>query len=75
VDTLDIQDLASFLVPVQRLNTNVEGPDYDRRWDLVPDNTVGSAISIQDMAALLIGPTAYPPMFDGQHAFNRTCNN
>jgi hypothetical protein len=74
-DTLDIHDLISFMSPVRRLDKDPGEAGFDTRWDLVPGEQLGSTISIQDITALLVGPTAYPPMFDGQRAFDRSCSN
>jgi hypothetical protein len=72
-NTLNIQDLGSFVAPVRRLNTSQGDPGFDKRWDLVPGSTFGETINIVDMATLFSGATAYPAMFDGQRAFGRTC--
>jgi len=67
-----VQDLTSFLVPVRRLDTNPGDEGYNKRWDIYP-NTLGKAISIQDLTALIAGPTAYPPMLHGQRVLGATC--
>jgi hypothetical protein len=72
-NTLTIQDLVSFVVPVRHLGTDPGDPAFDPRWDLVPGPHFGSTISIQDLTSLIAGPSAYPPMFNGQRAFGRTC--
>jgi len=71
---LDIADLASFVAPLRRLGTSPGHPNYDRRWDIVPGSSSGAHINVTDLAALLSGPTAYPPMFSGQRAFGLTCS-
>lgn len=72
-NTLNLQDLASFLAPVRRLGTNPGQPDYSARWDLVPGSTVGAAINVADIAATVLGPSGYPPMFAGLRAYGRAC--
>ena len=67
-----IQDLGSFLAPVFHFNTFPQDPGFDARWDLIPGPAVpnGEWINIQDMAALLAGPTSTPPMLNGASIFN-----
>jgi hypothetical protein len=72
-NTLNTQDMASFVAPVKRLNTSPGDPNFDARWDLIPGSTFGDWINIQDLAALLAGPTAHPPMFGGDRAFGNAC--
>jgi len=72
-DTLDILDLASFIAPQRRLGTSPGHPNYDPRWDIAPGAAVGAKINLTDVAALLSGPTAYPPMFSGARAYGLTC--
>jgi hypothetical protein len=70
---LDVLDLASFIAPQRRLGTSPGHPDYDRRWDVVPGPGSATQINISDLAALLSGPSAYPPMFGGAQAYGQTC--
>lgn len=72
-NVLDLQDLASFVAPVRRLGTSPGDPNFNPRWDLVPGSTAGAQINVDDMAALIAGPTGHPPMFGGARAFGRTC--
>ena len=72
-DTLDIYDIVSFIGPVRRLGTDPGDANFNRRWDLAPNGGFGSTINILDLTTLLGGETAYPPMFDGQRAFDRSC--
>jgi hypothetical protein len=72
-NTLDIQDLTSFVSPVRRLGTNPGDFGYDPRWNLQPGSTFGPAIGISDLTALLGGTTGNPPMFGGEAAFGKTC--
>ena len=73
-NTLNIEDLGSFIVPVRRLGTSSGDPGFDVRWDLVPGRTVGETINIQDVGATVLGVSAYPPMFGGAtRAFGKTC--
>ncbi|TMC67956.1 MAG: CSLREA domain-containing protein [Chloroflexi bacterium] len=70
---LDLADLGSFVAPLRRLGTSPGHPNYDPRWDLVPGSTLGDQINLADVAALIAGPTAYPPMLGGARAFGQTC--
>ena len=65
---LNIEDLGSFVQPVRRLGTSSGDPGFNVRWDLLPGSIVGKTINIQDVAATVIGATAYPPMFGGTDA-------
>lgn len=79
-DTLGIGDFGSFLFPLRpdesfsKFGHSVPDPDDPNlvRWDLDPNDV----IDVGDMAAInpaLLGPTARPPMFDGEAAFGRAC--
>jgi hypothetical protein len=72
---LDIQDITAFLAEPRRLGTSPGDGGYTPRYDLVPGPFGGSGdyITIQDITALLAGPTGEPPMFGGSRAFGRTC--
>jgi hypothetical protein len=70
---LDIQDILSFVAPFRRMDSAPGDPFFDRRWDLMQTGGLGNAINIQDLTALIAGPTGYPPMFGGQRAFGRIC--
>jgi hypothetical protein len=72
-NTVNIQDLASFLAPVRRFGTGPGDAAFSSRWDLVPGSSFGSWINIQDMAAIVSGPRAYPPMLNGERAFGNAC--
>ncbi len=72
-NTLNIQDLASYIGPVRRINSSPGDSGYNVRWDLVPGSTFGEDINLQDLAAMLSGPTGYPPMFGGSRAMNHLC--
>ncbi len=66
-----LQDLTSFSAPVARLNTSAGNPNYNRRWDLIPGKgAFPNDINIQDQTSMLGGTTGFPPMFNGQKAFN-----
>jgi uncharacterized protein YkwD len=65
---VDIQDVATFVVPVRRFNTSPGDPAYDRRWDLVPGRGVlAKDINVADLSAVV---TSAPSMFGFQRAFN-----
>ena len=72
-NTLNAQDLASFVIPVRHLGTSPGDARFDARWDLVPGSSFGRWINIQDIAVLVSGPAAYPPMFGGLKAFGKAC--
>jgi hypothetical protein len=74
VNRLDIQDVVSFVAIIRRLDTSPGDAGYNARWDLVPGpGGGGKHINLQDITALISGPTAFPPMFDSARAFERTC--
>ena len=63
-----LQDVTSFLAPVNYFNTNVGSNPGDRRWDLVPGSGIfPKDINIQDLSDLL---TLAPPMLGNARAFN-----
>jgi hypothetical protein len=70
---LDFADLGTFVSPVRRLGTSPGHADYSARWDLAPGSTIGEAINVADIAALVAGPSGYPPMFGGLRAYGNTC--
>jgi hypothetical protein len=72
-NTLNVQDIGSFIAPVRRMNTSPGDTNFDARWDLVPGSTVGGYIGAPDIAATFTGATGYPPMLNGQRAFGQTC--
>src|SRR3990172_6247695 len=59
---INIQDLASFVTPVRRLNTSSGDAGFDQRWDLVPGSSFGETINVQDMASLIV---VRPPKLGG----------
>jgi CSLREA domain-containing protein len=72
-NTLNLQDLGSYITPVRRIGTSPGDQGYDVRWDLVPGSTIGKHINIQDVAAVITGSSGYPPMFGGTRAFSQEC--
>jgi hypothetical protein len=71
---LDIQDIVSFVAVVRRLDTSPGDVAFDARWDLVPGPSGGAKhTNIQDITALVAGPTAFPSMFESTRAFEKTC--
>jgi hypothetical protein len=72
-NTLNIEDLGSFLMPVRRLGTSAGDAAFDVRWDLNPGSNGGPTIDIADLAAMINGPSGYPPMFRGLRAYGKTC--
>jgi len=59
---VDISDILSFVVPVNRIGSTPGSPNYHARWDLSP----GSGIAVTDLLVLVV---VAPPMFGGQRAF------
>jgi parallel beta-helix repeat protein len=74
-NALDIYDITSFLAPERRLDTSPGDPHFSERWDLLPGPGDFSSyqVNIQDLTALLAGPTGSPPMYNGATAYDRTC--
>jgi hypothetical protein len=72
-NTLNVQDLGSFVTPVRRFQTSSGDPDYSARWDLVPGSSIGEHINIQDLGALVTSTSGFPPMLLGARAFGKTC--
>ncbi len=69
-----ILDAASFVTPERRLDTQPGDARYDSRWDIKPGPSGGTNwIDISDVVALTHssdGFAAYPPMFQGERAWN-----
>lgn len=66
-----IGDLVSFLAPVRHLDSSPGSPLFNQRWDLTPGpGLFANWISINDMTALIAGPTGFPPMLGAAKAFN-----
>jgi hypothetical protein len=73
-NALNIEDLASSVVPLRRIGKSPGQPGFSARWDLVPGTVLGGPhINVVDLAAPMTGVTGYPPMFDGQRAFGQSC--
>ena len=66
---VNLEDLASFVAPTKRIASSPGDANFEARWDLVPGSYFGKWINLSDMAALIAGPSAYPPMLNGQKAF------
>ena len=70
-DKITITDLTSFIAPFRRLDTSPGAANFSARWDLVPGRGLFSQwIGINDLTALIAGPTGLPTMFGGNRAFN-----
>ena len=71
-DKINILDVTvGFLAPVRFLDTSPGNPVFSSRRDLVPGRGLfPNWININDLTALLAGPTGFPPMFGGAKAFN-----
>jgi hypothetical protein len=72
-NSLTVQDVGSYVTPVRRIGTSAGHPDFSVRWDVVPGSITGAAINVQDIIAMTLGVTGYPPMFGGQRAFGNAC--
>jgi hypothetical protein len=72
---LDLQDITAFMADPRRLDTRPGDAGYSARYDLVPGPVfpTGNHIVIQDILALLGGPTGEPPMFGEARAFGKVC--
>jgi hypothetical protein len=70
LNRVTLVDLTSFLAPVRRLDSSPGDLGFNRRWDLVPGPGLYLTwIALNDLTALLAGPTGYPPMLAGARAF------
>ncbi len=69
VNKVDLQDLATYVAPVRRINTSPGDAGYDPRWDVSPGNGgFGKMINISDLSLIV---TVKPLMFGGvARAFN-----
>ena len=72
-NSLNIEDLGSFVAPDRHLGTSPGELGFSKRWDLVPGTAIGKHINVSDVASLIAGSTGYPPMFGGARAWGRTC--
>jgi hypothetical protein len=72
-NTLNLQDLGSFIAPVRRIGTSSGDINFDARWDLAPGSVIGDDINVQDVGVLITSNTGYPPMFGGTRAFSQVC--
>jgi len=62
-DSVEIDDLVSFLVPTRYLDSSPFDPVFSTRWDLIPGPGVfGDWINISDLSAMIAGPTGSPLM-------------
>ena len=74
VNRLDLQDVLTYVTPVRHYNRSPGETGYNPRWDLVPGpGDLLKYINIQDVTALVAGPSGNPPMFGGGRAFGLTC--
>jgi len=67
LNTITLQDVASFLAPVRRLDTSPGDAGYNVRWDLVPGSTGGKQINLVDVSSI---STLKPPMLAGAKALS-----
>jgi hypothetical protein len=73
LNKFDIADLGSYVAPMRRFDRAPGEAEFGSRWDLVPGSTFGKQINVVDVGSTITGVTGYPPMFNGQRAFGRTC--
>lgn len=59
-DKIDISDVLSFVAPTNRIGATPSSPNYNRRWDIVPD----AAINVTDLLNLVTFTAPMPP-FNG----------
>ncbi len=66
-DSLDLSDLASFILPVRYYDTDLGTNPGDSRWDVVP----GSGLLTKDINIVDLANLAFlkPDMFNGERAF------
>jgi hypothetical protein len=72
----NIQDLASFVVPVRRMGNAPNQAGFNSRWDFWPGPGAlpGQGwINVIDLGATTTGLTGAPPMLGGADAINQTC--
>jgi hypothetical protein len=70
-DKINILDITGLLAPARRLDTSPGHTNFDSRYDLVPGRGLFVHwVNVNDLTALLAGPSGYPPMFSGARAFN-----
>ena len=72
-NSLNIEDLATFLIPVRRFGTSNGDPAFNLRWDLAPGSVTGPTINVADISAMINASSGYPLMFGGQRAFGKAC--
>jgi hypothetical protein len=73
---ITLTDITSFVAPTwaRKLNTSPGDTNFNSRWDLLPGRGVFSTwININDLTAIIAGPTGYPPMLNGQKAYGSRC--
>lgn len=69
-DRITVTDLTSFLAPARRLDTSPGHANFNARWDLIPGRGLfANMINVNDLTALIAGPSGFPPMFGGVKAF------
>ncbi len=68
---VDVSDLASFVVPVRRLDKSPGDAGFGIRWDLVPGSGgLSKHVNIADLATVVV---VRPPMLGGALAVNQSC--
>ncbi|MGH8248368.1 MAG: hypothetical protein ACREUU_18270, partial [Gammaproteobacteria bacterium] len=74
-NTINIQDLASYVAPVRIIGTKPGDANFSARHDMLPGTTFGTPwINVNDLGAFVANtPTGYPPMHNGQRTFSQAC--
>jgi hypothetical protein len=70
LNQISLLDLTTLLAPIRYFGTNVGTNPSDVRFDLTPGPGLFMMdINLQDLTAVVAGPTGYPPMLGGARAF------
>ncbi|TMB94297.1 MAG: hypothetical protein E6J42_11640 [Chloroflexi bacterium] len=63
---ITITDITSFLAPIRRLDADPGNANFSSRWDLMPGKgPFAHWVAVNDLTALIAGPTGLPPMLGG----------
>jgi hypothetical protein len=71
---LNIQDVLAFVAPTRRIDTSPSHANFSSRFDLLPGKgALGTWLNVQDITAMFNAPAGFPPMFNSQRAFDKSC--
>jgi hypothetical protein len=71
---VNVVDLASFIAPLRRFNTDITEFPGNHRWDLAPGSGIFPVdINIEDVAVIVSSNTGFPPMLLGARAYLSDC--